>query len=93
MTGKRASTSVLSLAACFMLWSALMVQSARAQDAGRTDSASSGAIRFDLPAQPLAQALQAYGRVAELSVMGKHLATTVRFFLDVKVRCTTCYLL
>ncbi len=71
MTGKRASTSVMSLAACLMLWSALMIQSARAQDAGRTESASAEAIRFDLPAQPLAEALQAYGRVAELSVMAQ----------------------
>jgi hypothetical protein len=26
-------------------------------------------------------------------IAGKHLATTVHFFLDVTVRCTTCYLL
>jgi hypothetical protein len=71
MIGKRASTSVMSLAACLMLWSALMLQSVRAQDAGRTESASAEAIRFDLPAQPLAEALQAYGRVAELSVMAQ----------------------
>jgi len=49
----------------------LMIQSARAQDASRTESASAEAIRFDLPAQPLAEALRAYGRVVELSVMAQ----------------------
>ncbi len=31
--------------------------------------------------------------VVAMHVVRKHLATTVHFFLDVTVRCTTCYLL
>jgi hypothetical protein len=69
MTGTRASTSVLALAACLVLWNALMMQSVHAQDAGLANRTSADTIHFDLPAQPLAQVLQAFGRMTELVVV------------------------
>lgn len=43
--------------------------SARADDAGPGAVVPAGAIRFDLPAQPLAQTLQVFGRMTELAVI------------------------
>ncbi len=61
------STGVLSLTACLMLWTALLIRSAEAQDIG----AASVLIHFDLAAQPLADAIDAYGRATGLSVFVK----------------------
>jgi hypothetical protein len=71
MTGIRASAGAGALAACLVLGSASLISSARAQDAGiRPDSgAQTGVIHFELPAQPLAQALQAYSRIADVAVV------------------------
>jgi hypothetical protein len=68
MTGSRPSASVLVLAACLVLYS-LIMRSALAQDAGEGNQRTGGAVHFDLPAQPLAQALQALGRMTELAVL------------------------
>lgn len=67
MTGSRA-TSVLALAACLVLGT-LILRSAQAQDANRGNSSYAGAVHFDLPAQPLAQALQSIGHMTELVVL------------------------
>jgi hypothetical protein len=47
----------------------LIIRSAQAQDAGDDDHPVAGIVHFDLPAQPLAQALQAFGRISELAVL------------------------
>ncbi len=46
-----------------------MTRSARAQVAGLNDGVPAGAIRFDLPAQPLDQALLVFGRMTQLVVL------------------------
>jgi hypothetical protein len=69
MTGLRASTGVVLLAVSFVFGSALMTRSARAQDAGLNADAHAGAIRFDLLAQPLDQALLVFGRMTQLVVL------------------------
>jgi hypothetical protein len=72
MTGLRAPTSASFLVACFVLWSALMTPGARAQKVDLKPGASVvAAIHFDLPAQPLADALDAYERLTRLSVMAQ----------------------
>jgi hypothetical protein len=48
---------------------ALILQNARAQDVSRNDGSSAGIVHFDLPAQPLAQVLQAFGRMTELVLL------------------------
>lgn len=68
MTRSRAPSGVLALTACFLLC-AVIVRSAQAQDAGRGSRTSAGSVHFDLPAQPLAQVLQAFGRQTELVVL------------------------
>jgi hypothetical protein len=77
MTGLRASTDVVLLAACFVFGSALITPGAQAQNdsayAGASPGASPGApagtIHFELPAEPLDQALDSYGHVARLGVL------------------------
>jgi hypothetical protein len=71
MTGTRASTSVLALAACLVLPGALSAQAAHANDAGPMGGASADTIHFELPAKRLADALQDYGRMARVSVMAQ----------------------
>lgn len=71
MTGARATTSVLTLAACLVFPGVLMAQSNQAGDVGLNDAGPAGSIHFNLVAQPLAQALHAYGRLAQLSVMAQ----------------------
>ena len=46
-----------------------MTRSACAQDAGVSDDTPAGAVRFDLPAQPLDQALLVFGRMTQLVVL------------------------
>jgi hypothetical protein len=58
------STSVLSLVSCLVLWTALVIPSAEAQDTG----VATGLIHFDLASQPLANAIDAYGRLTGMSV-------------------------
>ncbi|QIE29700.1 hypothetical protein SBC2_77760 (plasmid) [Caballeronia sp. SBC2] len=43
--------------------------------------------------KPRANTAVAHKLARMVYFMRKHLATTVHFFLDVSVRCTTCYLL
>jgi hypothetical protein len=69
MIGLRASTGVVLLAVSFVFGGALMTRSARAQVAGLNDDVPAGAIRFDLPAQPLDQALLVFGRMTQLVVL------------------------
>jgi hypothetical protein len=68
MTGSRAPTSVLTVAVCLMFCT-LIIRSAQGQDAGIDDRPVVGIVHFDLPVQPLAQALLAFGRVSELAVL------------------------
>jgi hypothetical protein len=69
MTATRASTRVSVLAACLVLWSTLLVQSALAQDEHAKGGATASSIHFELPAQPLADALAAFGHMTDLSVL------------------------
>jgi hypothetical protein len=69
MTGLRASTGVVLLAVSAVFGSALMTRSVRAEVAGLNDTVPAGAIRFDLPAQALDQALLVFGRMTQLVVL------------------------
>lgn len=69
MMGRRPSTSFLVLTACFAFWGSSMTQHVLAQDRGPQDRVSTGTIHFALPAQPLAQALEAFSRVSDLMVV------------------------
>ncbi|CAB3748184.1 secretin and TonB N-terminal domain-containing protein [Paraburkholderia solisilvae] len=68
MTDSRAPTSVVTLVVCLMLC-ALIMRGARAQDAGPAGSQSTRTMHFDLPAQPLALTLQAFGRMTEMALL------------------------
>lgn len=70
MTGARAITGVSELVVYLVLMSALVTQGVRAENPNPS-ALSTGSIHFDLPAQPLAQALHAYGQLAELAVMAQ----------------------
>ena len=70
MTGIRATISVLVLAACLMFTGMLTTRSVWAEDANPVPP-SAQSIRFDLPAQPLAQALNAYGQLAGVAIMAR----------------------
>jgi hypothetical protein len=61
-----APTGVLVLAACLM-FAVLVLRCADAQEVERDGHAS--AVHFELPAQPLAQALQAFAHMTELIVL------------------------
>ena len=63
MTGSRAPASVVSLAVCLMLCLPIM-RCANAQDAKVNEEQPAQTMHFELPAQPLAQALQSFGRLA-----------------------------
>jgi hypothetical protein len=69
MTGTRASTSAFALAACLGLWIAPAASEAQTGDAGTRNDTPARSIHFDLPAQPLAEVLQAFGRMTELVVI------------------------
>jgi hypothetical protein len=69
MTATRASTRVSALAACLVFLSALLVQSALAQDEHGAPDAAAASLHFELPAQPLADALATFGHVTDLSVL------------------------
>jgi hypothetical protein len=69
MNGTRRSASVLPLAACFVLESAFMMQSVRAQNSADATNPSVPAIHFALPAEPLVDALNAYGQTADVAVL------------------------
>lgn len=68
MTGT-ASPRIALLTTCFVLWGALMMPGAHAQNVSSNAGAPAGFIRFELPAQPLAQALQTYSRTANVAVV------------------------
>jgi hypothetical protein len=68
MTDSRAPTSVVTLVACLMLC-ALIMRGAQAQDAESVRSQSARTMHFDLPAQPLALTLQAFGRMTEMVLL------------------------
>src|ERR1700761_9672767 len=68
MTGIRTSTSILTSATCVALSVAAM-EGALAQQASPGRTAPASPVPFDLPAQPLAQVLQAFGRLTELVVV------------------------
>src|ERR1700748_3034482 len=68
MNGTRRSASALALAACFVLESAFMMLDARAQPSGSTN-APGAPIHFSLPAEPLTDAINAYGRTADVAVL------------------------
>jgi hypothetical protein len=67
----RASTSVVALAACVVLHGALLISRAQAEEAGAASGVSANAIHFELPAQPLSEALRAYGSMTELTVIAR----------------------
>jgi hypothetical protein len=69
MNKTRASASVFTLVACLVLWSALGSPRAHAQDVDGASGRVADAIHFDIPAQPLADALLAYSHMTELSVL------------------------
>lgn len=72
MTFLRAPVGGRALAACVALWSTLLTAGVRAQDAPPDSGAEAGAIvHFDLAAQPLVDALHAYSRATDLSVMAR----------------------
>jgi hypothetical protein len=86
MVDTQASAGRYVLAACFVICSMLqMPQRATAQDIADASAPapSTAVIHFDLPAQPLAQALHAYGRLTQLLVMAQtsliagHMSTSV----------------
>jgi hypothetical protein len=68
MTDSRAPTSVVTLVACLMLC-ALLMRGAQAQDAESVRSQSARTMHFELPAQPLALTLQAFGRMTEMVLL------------------------
>ncbi|NYH20419.1 secretin and TonB N-terminal domain-containing protein [Paraburkholderia bryophila] len=68
MTRSWAPTGVLALTACLLLL-AFVMRCAKAQDAGEASRPTGRAAHFELPAQPLAQALQAFARTTELIVL------------------------
>ena len=69
MTGPRASTAVLALALCLILPALMAMQGVEAQEAGVEEGVTAGTLHFELPAQPLAEALKAYGSMTSLSVL------------------------
>ncbi|MBN3789236.1 TonB C-terminal domain-containing protein [Burkholderia sp. Ac-20353] len=69
MTGSRASAGALALTTCVVLWGAVTIQRAHAQDAGGAPSRSVATLHFDLPAQSLGSALETYSRVTKTSVL------------------------
>ncbi|WGS48380.1 secretin and TonB N-terminal domain-containing protein [Paraburkholderia sp. D15] len=68
MTRSRAPSGVLALTACLLALT-FVTRHANAQDAGQVSPAAARALHFDLPGQPLAQALQAFARTTELIVL------------------------
>lgn len=68
MTRSRAPSGVLALTVCLLSLTFVM-RHANAQDAGQVSRAAARARHFDLPGQPLAQALQAFARTTELIVL------------------------
>ncbi|RKP52483.1 TonB C-terminal domain-containing protein [Trinickia fusca] len=69
MTRSRASAGVLALIAGWLLLASI-ARDAQAQDAAVRDSRQvDSAAHFALPAQPLAQALRAFGHMADLVVL------------------------
>ncbi|AIO30138.1 MULTISPECIES: STN domain-containing protein [Burkholderia cepacia complex] len=65
MTRSRAPAGVLALALCLLF----IASFARAQDAARGSRQPGTPVHFDLPAQPLATALQDFARITELVVL------------------------
>ncbi|MBN3793216.1 TonB C-terminal domain-containing protein [Burkholderia sp. Ac-20353] len=68
MTRSRAPAGVLALAVCLM-FVASIVRFACAQEAPRGGRQPGTTVHFDLPAQPLAKALQDFARISELIVL------------------------
>jgi hypothetical protein len=70
MTGTSASARFLALAACVVLPGAWLMNSpAWAQDAESADNDAGTITHFDIPAQPLADALKSFDRLTHLSVL------------------------
>jgi hypothetical protein len=65
MTGAR----VLALAICLTLQCAIPMQDARAEDRGQAGSASTRPMHYELPAQSLADALDAFGRMTRILII------------------------
>jgi Secretin and TonB N terminus short domain len=78
MNGTRRSASVLALAACFVLESAFVMQSVQAQTPSSANAPSAAPIHFALPAEPLVDAINAYGRTADIAVLVDSSALTGR---------------
>jgi hypothetical protein len=68
MAGTRVSASAAVLAIC-LVYCALAIQRAHAEDAGAAGLTSASTLHFDVPAQPLSDALSAYGHIAERLVI------------------------
>lgn len=71
MTGSRASNGALALAVGFALCGAASTQRAWAQEAGQTGRAAEPLMHFDMPSEPLAEAVDRYAHVTGQSVMAQ----------------------
>jgi hypothetical protein len=69
MKGTRSSTRGWALAARLTFWSLLAVQGAQTWGAGLDTTSAAGTMHFELPAQPLVETLQAYGRMTDSAVL------------------------
>lgn len=70
MTGSPASVSVLALAGCLVCLGLLTTLGpVRAQPVPSLDGAPAEQRSFNIPAQPLADAIKAYGLITGLSVL------------------------
>ncbi len=65
MTGAR----VLALAICLTLQCAIPMQDVRAEDGGQRGNTSIRSMHYALPAQPLADALDAFGRMTRILIV------------------------
>ncbi|KVH48780.1 TonB C-terminal domain-containing protein [Burkholderia diffusa] len=68
MTRSRAPTGVLALVA-WLVFVVLCMRDAYAQETSSTGRSPGSVVHFDLPAQPLAKALQDFARLTELIVL------------------------
>lgn len=70
MSGPRSWAPAFASIVCGVFCGALLGQPAWAQDAD-SDGMAHATVHLDIPAQPLASALQAFGRIAHMMVMGE----------------------
>src|ERR1700761_9302221 len=72
MTGTPASASVLALAACIVLPGAWLIPGpAWAQEVMASGDSAVDIAHFEIPAQPLAEALKSFERLTHLSVLAR----------------------